>query len=239
MHGERDDDASSDLTTGSVRVRRCCLGYDVRYGLDRLPALWPAERRVRYLLLQSVAAPLSIDRTVWPSVFLDVDAPRGGILQNELRCDAYDESSRINGFWTDPEPMLAKITGSAALARDHWIIAGELITEEAIADEASVAFRNSLQRSSSILLDSSSWLSLGYDIIDRNFTSHLTGTSYLTEFQDRLRIDFESRLNSTHLFSKWQYAEAFRKHAAKLLGIAASLYVCAIYRLPPQRLSNI
>ena len=84
-------------------MKRIALGFDVRIAPDRQSSRWFEARREDFLLLKSVAAPLSVDPDVWPPVL-----PFKGVSSQEFadKClsasvKGRSERQTIFGFWDD------------------------------------------------------------------------------------------------------------------------------------------
>ena len=173
------------------------LGFQLRADRSQMLA-WPRERRVKYLLIESIATPLSVDAAVWPlstnqalysRVFADYsadpsNAPNGlGVYHLRVALELLD---RAEG--SDPLAITALKAAADDLRVLHKI-------EHAAHTVADLAARG--------------WRKLGYDVADRWLTSGLMNCGYSLSEKPVLAARFGGLLNDHHLFREASDAVAF------------------------------
>src|SRR6266511_2677573 len=166
------------------------LGFDIKLdGKEFGAAQWNEQRRRMYLLRPEIEWPMSVDRTVWPSIF------------NQAYYDASTKRS-ISFLAVGPDPeMFNYLDLWANLAEmETWYSrhgAGQSISVMPVAISV---FPETVQGSGGIWpkadtpLPSSAKL-IGFDVADFNLTSALSNCSYTEQEAEVLRAKWRDRIN--------------------------------------------
>jgi hypothetical protein len=207
---------------------RTPLGLDVRLHGDRyLAQEWTPHRRELYLLRPDVEQPISVDRIVWPSVFLFP-----GDWANPERADPpitprFGFAEVTTRLWRDRSRM------DAAL-REHFasdITPGALMRIDLVTDASDKAgeawkFLNLVPEP---LLDGSDqWPVIGYDVADSGLRSGLMNCGYSQPERQALRPAWAPKINGHGLFTSPDDAFAFRAVTTARAPEHAPFFVFAI-----------
>lgn len=197
------------------------LGFDAREMWLDHDSLWPQKRRDVFLLKRDVEKPLSIDPTVWPSVFcIDANHEQGHRLKSMKRKREYQIEHWNAVFkqakllskpsWTGPRIVWDNLQR----LKDHlhsawgerwkpcWIVGfTEVvdITDPEVIEEYSHY---------DIVPDQlhQDWEFLGYDVADFYGTSFITNAGYLESEFKSLHRRWAPHLNNHHLFAEQKEA---------------------------------
>lgn len=171
------------------------LAFDARVMWLEFATLWDARRQAQYLLRQNVSRVLSVDGSVWPSVF---DEEAIGADMKRITIGGPDMPDYVgvdSPLWENLESLRDFVGKSdPRLVRPFWI----------------VAFSGLGGSTNACVSDT--WTFLGYDVADGAATSGLSNCGY-TE-SDRavvLSQGWQLDLNDFHLFSSVKAANEFRE----------------------------
>lgn len=204
---------------------RVALGYDLRIAPEMQLFDWDEERRTTFLLLRSVAAPLSYDTNVWPSVLTSSakEALPVDDASNAFSISAEAWPFRAIGFIDDLNVVYSQYP-SARDARKFWPIAVEAILEPG--EDVTWPILESLEPRE---FATKEWCFLGYDIIDTALSA-LMNFGYGDDEYDRLYARFANSLNSNHLFFRYDDALAYKSMCPARDADHAPYFVVALYR---------
>ena len=187
-----------------MRLRAYLLGFDVRLPEAETLRNWPMSRRRTYLL-SDVPWPLSVDRSVWPSLFRFSTAVPAAVtdaiviepqtfLQEAI--DLWDSRAAME------EVLAARdLRGSGAIP-----IAIELCHERHPAADDSWSFIAGSLPENDV---PESWRIVGHDVADRDFLTGLSNCGY--DERDRADLEgWENEINDFGLIDDLERARAFR-----------------------------
>jgi len=196
-----------------LHVEEALLGFDARE--VSLPP-WDASRRDLYLLRRDVQKPLSVDSTVWPSLF-PVDLP-------EWR-------GPNQGLWDDLSRLRASLGQRSSQA--HWTVAVSWVSIDGFSKPSPSAgpYREPMTPPA---IDPA-WRRLGFDVADAGLTSGLTNCGYLQTEVAGLRASWASDLNEHHLFTDVAKAFAFRDLTDRRVPEHAPFFAYALWLVEGQR----
>ena len=190
-------------------MREHLLGFDARELWLPPDALWDDARRRRFLLRADTPKPLSVDATVWPSVFRagDGDGYVGRLLRRHgvfvVPVPAW--IGPTGTLWEDLARMRSHLGANWARPRPTAIIAVSWIADP---EENGLA-EPDLPATTPAEPDPD-WELLGYDVADRWLLSGLANCGYGADDVDEFRSRWSPALNAHHLFAEVAAARAFR-----------------------------
>jgi hypothetical protein len=219
-------------------LNRWLLGFDVRVAKEPyVSRRWDRNARAQYLLRPDIEWPLSVDRSVWPSVF----------FSNHFR-DFRDEPATIgvdpevegtSGLtsWQHLERMRAHYDAHGASAPGGVFVAIELLSEKA-AEGRSILYEMPGGIQCGIWLDPTvpdripegSTL-LGYDVADAGRISGLSNCGYTEAERSAMGPVWAGRLNSFGLLSTLEDAVAFRQQCNQRVPEHAPFWVYTLWRV--------
>jgi hypothetical protein len=208
------------------------IGFDARVTGGAHRAGWTDARRESYLFRREVPAPLSVDRSVWPSVF---------DLHTELR-PAY--TGVVVGLFDRLDGLQAALR-ARPIGESYWIVACAVL--EGLCNpaerEAWRAFRTgtpiiplAMPASAPTPVPAerdSGWTLLGFDVADLAGTSALTNMGFLPERENvpGLRERWAPFLNGHHLFDDPARARAFKDDAGPRAPEHVPFFVYGLWRV--------
>ena len=195
------------------------MGYDARYCID-FAEQWPEERRNDFLYRLDVRKVLSVDTTVWPSMFADLPELLSAHLRSPAPC----------GLWADERAL------SKALAERAPVPAVRTIKVTLALDGAETRHPASGQLAHIVEAPSQGgeWQFVGFDVGDAYLLSALTNCGFLSghDNAEALRREWTPHLNEFHLFSELSAASAFRRFSdVRLASDHAPTFVYGIHVL--------
>jgi hypothetical protein len=219
-------------------LNRWLLNFDVRVAKEQyVSRRWDRDSRAQYLLRPDIEWPLSVDRSVWPSVFFskhfrdfrDEDATIG--IDPEL------EGTSGLTSWQDLDRMRAHYDPHGALAPGGVFVAIELLSEKT-AEGPLVSYELPGGIECAIWLDPTvpnripegSTL-LGYDVADAGRISGLSNCGYTEGEVEAMGPVWADRLNSFGLLSTLEDAVAFRQLCDQRIPEHAPFWVYTLWRL--------
>jgi len=181
------------------------VGYDARETWMAFDAAWPERRKLGYLYRGGLVKPLSVDATVWPSIFASENIP----------------APRHVGFQTswanlhDLQQALTRVAAKQDIKPFRLIAIG--IEFESYSEAAIVPWAQRVPP-----VDpprrSPEWKLLGYDVADEWMLSALSNCGFtLDEDVNALRREWGPKLNQFHLFSDLEAANGFKRMSNKRL----------------------
>lgn len=214
----------SEIAIGQLAVESAfeqTMGYDARYCID-FDEHWPGERQNDYLYRTDVRKVLSVDTTVWPSLFADLPEPLPAHLRSLAPCGLWAEERALRKAVSDSAErgaVLAVQTIKVTLARD-----GAETRHPAIDQLAHIVEEASGQ--------GGDWQFVGFDVGDAYLLSVLTNCGFLSGYDqaEALRREWAPHLNEFHLFSELSAASAFRRFSdVRLASDHAPTFVYGIH----------
>lgn len=199
------------------------MGYDARIYRDDFVEHWPEERRSDFLYRVDVRKVLSVDTTVWPSIFTDLREPLPAHLESLAMGDLWAEESALRkavSLRAESGPVPTFRTIRVTLAWDgaeaHHPASG------ALADMMKAPGQGG------------EWQFVGFDVADAYLLSALTNCGFLTgeDNAEALRRKWAPHLNEYHLFSEISAASEFRRFSdVRLASDHAPTFVYGIHIL--------
>ena len=202
------------------------MGYDARYCID-FAEHWPEERRKDFLYRRDVRKVLSVDTTVWPSLFADLPEPSPAHLESLAPCGLWAEERALRKAVSERAqrgPMPAVRTIKVTLACD-----GAETRHPASGQLAHIVEAPS---------QGGEWQFVGFDVGDAYLLSALTNCGFLSghDNAEALRREWAPQLNEFHLFSELSAASAFRRFSdVRLASDHAPTFVYGIHILKPNQ----
>lgn len=204
------------------------IGYDARELCFTLSDLWPPERRKLHLLKHDVDKPLSVDTTVWPSLF---DAGQGAGMYQKERRDAGLAEAKLppwtgpnTGLWMSLPEMLEAIRFQfEPVTCRFWVIAITLPYECSPSSHDPPYVVGPFRANGD-------WRLLGYDVGDSSQLSGLSNCGLSRQEVDAVSARWVNRLNEHHLFSDPSAADSFCRSANQSVPEHAPFYVYGLWR---------
>lgn len=200
------------------------LGFDIRLPSDvYVQNRWVPELREDFLLKPEIRWPLSVDNSVWPSVF------------NELEETAFPPNSARPSlwFWFNLETMRSFFLSRRKALGQHGIpIAAVLIMEASLRSNdywEGVLYPYEILSPGEVPVE---WLFLGYDIADQYKLSGLTNCRYDDTESATLKAAWADRLNEFGLFQTLDDAIAFKGITDRRVQEHRPFYVYQLFRAP-------
>lgn len=203
-------------------VSEQAMGYDVRYCID-FAEHWPEERRNEFLCRLDVRKVLSVDTTVWPSLFADLPEPLPAHLRSLAPCGLWAEERALRNAVSQraesgsvPAVRTIKVTLAWEGAETRHPAGGQLAH---IVEAPSPG---------------GEWQFVGFDVGDAYLLSALTNCGFLSghDNAEALRREWAPHLNESHLFSELSAASAFRRFSdVRLASDHAPTFVYGIHIL--------
>jgi hypothetical protein len=197
-----------------MSVSECLLGFDVRVPLGE--DLWPLERRRLFLIRDDVAAPLSVDTMVWPSVFDERQTPEwiGG------NAGLWEDLGKLRRHWTGP--AATDVVGPYSLIAVAWWSDAGFEDASDVGPYADPT--NPPQRDET-------WRLLGFDVADGSLLSGLSNCGF--EAGEAAPLEhFAADLNDHHLLATLDAAFAFRDATNARVPEHAPFFVYALHEIP-------
>lgn len=199
--------------TGHAAARasyRTPLGLDARLaGAGYVAREWTADRRELYLLRPDIEQPLSVDRIVWPSLFLFP-----GDWVNPARKDSPVAPQLAFGevatrLWRDRARMDAALRAHFSGEPGRGVpVRIDLVTDGS--DKAGDSWEILNMIPEPLLEGASFWPVAGYDVADASLLSGLMNCGYSLPERQALRPVWAARINRHGLFDSPEDAFAYR-----------------------------
>src|SRR4051812_6634880 len=160
------------------------VGYDARDYRDDYDALFPQQRREKYLYRLQLRKVLSVDPSVWPTVFAAMGRP----------VPPHDAS--IQDLWMNAQSLRGAIS---QIAQQQTTPAFRLIAVTVVNDKMRSP-HPALQHLETLLNPeaiSSDWQFVGFDVADAFLLSALTNCGFLSGYDDAdsMRREWAPTLN--------------------------------------------
>jgi hypothetical protein len=205
------------------------LGFDLKLRPDKyVSSQWPSERRRTYLIDPSVLWPLSVDNSVWPSVFrynkdasIDESERRVLVEPTDFHQDALD-------LWAVPSDMFQAVERSERHAASDLVpIAVEILSDQPLTNFE--YWRALLDDSYEVTPLSSDWACIGYDVADSSRLSGLINCSYTDKEKQEITHDWAGVLNEFGLLRTPEKALKFVSLTDRRVREHAPFFAYCIY----------
>ena len=209
-----------------MTVDRYLLGYDLRAcAKDYVSTEWPDSRRSEYLLRDDVRWPLSVDTTVWPSLFHFTSRLGDYRPVETIEVEPADNGQLVLRVWNDVAPMETTFREKAKKHACFLRVAIELWDERNALDKPGWELvAETLSRN---VEPPRGWTAVGFDVADAGFVSGLMNCGY-TEHERSELSAWTKDLNEFGLFEDVQRAVDFRSMSENRVPEHAPFFV---YRL--------
>ena len=207
------------------------IGYDARECWSTPEKTWTKQRRNSLLIRLDVVRPLSIDQTVWNSVFdyfpnlkpswVGYFQDLWGSLENLRKVVLESKELEAKQFYIVAFSLCSAFCSSVDIAKIVTLLNGVNTDGET--------------GSQPIVTPSSpgkNWTSLGFDVADLFGTSALSNCGFEEEAVDRdSRKSWEREINEVHLFSDASAAVRFRDFSNSRVPEHAPFFVFQLWRV--------
>jgi len=203
------------------------LGFDARENeQDGRKTPIPIDVREVMLLRPEIELPLSIDTHIWPSHFLHYPFIREAMGRRDpplIETCQGDEG----GLWLNLALMRQKLSRNE---RKAVLIAVELLApQDTTVSEYPSQLIYSTPEPHSVPGGS---VCVGFDVADTGFWSGLSNCGYSEDEREKLRPEWQSKINDHGLLQTEQDALVFREMTDKRVPEHAPFWVYKLYRLP-------
>lgn len=215
------------------------LGYDIRLCAHAyLPQYWINDERERFLLRPEIEWPLSFDPMVWPSIFESPDEVQVPGVEDwwpdrPPAVVAEPVSKRYDTFmnlWPKLDEMLAVFRAHAPLGACGVPIAADMVDDTM--PDSDVAPWPNFDTEVPVQSRPADWVFLGYDVCDFGWISGLSNCGGSPDEMQRLRRDWQGRLNEFGLFPSDADAAEYCRISDQRVAEHAPFRVFALYRAP-------
>lgn len=197
------------------------LGYDARENWLTLADAWTPERKEGFLYRLDVMKPLSVDTSVWPTIF---------------QAEGRPEPPERFGFlttWSELDALRGAVTRAyeAKRMRAWRMIAITIVNGP---DYQETEIWDSVRPEVSPAQMSPSWTFLGFDVADRWLLSALSNCGFIAGLDDvaALRRAYAPMLNQFHLFSNLDHAIDFKRFSdRRLAGDHAPCFIFGLWMI--------
>jgi len=205
-------------------MKEIMIGYDIREMWLDTESFWNEERRKEFLLKQQVKKPISVDNTVWPSIYnLDIAEPidymRAIPRSKNYKTKEWDNTVKNHkvlsipnhtGWLGDLWNELSVVKQNTSVSWSNkwkpcWIIAITQFTDAI--DETDVEKYSSYFVTPQEI--NSLWTLLGYDVADTFLTGFISNAGYTDDEVEPLRREWVEYFNQWHLFNDFDLARKY------------------------------
>ncbi len=157
---------------------------------------WSSERRKLFLLKSDVEKPLSVDTSVWNSIF-----HKNNLIQRPER------TGWRGNTWARLSELLNYLPSQPGEESEKfWIIAITQIVDDQIRGETGIDVLPVIPD-----LIGSDWQFLGYDVAELTLLSSLMNMGYRIDEKGNAEEKFAEKLNQYHLFTQEKVAQEFTR----------------------------
>ena len=202
------------------------LGFDAREdSQDCRKSPIPSEVREELLLRPEVECPLSVDSHIWPSHFLFHPQIRHLIGEGQPILIEADSDCR-GGLWPNLVRMQQRLLENH---RSAVLIAIEVLMPDAASFAEFQWDLVSSKKKPSVVPDGS--VLLGFDVADAAFLSGLSNCAYSEEERQRLRPEWQTRVNDLGLLTSTEDGIKFKEISNTRVPEHAPFWVYRLHRL--------
>lgn len=211
----------------SQTMRKILLGFDVRarahcYVMNR----WSNADRDLYLLRPEIKWPLSVDETVWPSLFHYDEIGDVGML-NKIFATPQSVSHKATGLWPNLETMNAFLAIHGQVSMNGWVKVGVVLMHDDTISKSE--YWNAVLDDVPDGTLPDDWKFLGYDIADQYMVSGLVNCGYTSEEKPDIQAKWSARLNDYGLLEHVDDAIEFRGITEQRASEHKPFYMYGIY----------
>jgi len=213
-------------------MSKILVGFDIRLGrCEYLTTLWDKKRRSTYLLQPEIEWPLSVDTSVWPSVFYyphENMRATHPLPEQAISVCARDTRGLALELWSHRDEMESVF----AEHKQRLIIKGisvAVVIEDANDLLSEEYWRAVLQPPLSLSQLPTTWRFLGYDIADRYMISGLSNCGYADDEKRLLQPYWSTRLNHFGLLTTLADAREYRQITERRIPQHKPFYIWSLY----------
>lgn len=197
------------------------LGFDAREMWLGPKADRPESDRICFFLRQDVIKQLSVDTTIWSSVFQEQEEEEENLPRTHW----------FVGIHFLRDNLEALQTHMLNFAKPYWNIAITLLTN--LCEGQELAYWEARAYNILPAVHDPSWKLLGYDVADQGLLSGLTNCGFDKETEDiaAFRQRYVPHLNSYHLLDSTEIAISFRDLSNERVKEHAPFYIFAIWHI--------
>jgi hypothetical protein len=196
-------------------MKEFVLGFDARK-MEFSENIWSPERRKTFLVKSDVETPLSVDTSVWNSVF--------GINKSIQQSDR--KGWRQNTWASLLELQKSLQSQSKTKLGDYWNIAITQFADDKTIAEIGIDVLPVIPNTIN-----AAWQFLGYDVAELTLLSSLMNMGYREEEKNFAEKKFGDYLNLYHLFTQVEIAEEFSSWSDARDRGHGPFYVYGLYRI--------
>jgi len=197
-----------------MAAQEILVGFDIREMWLPMSG-WPQQRQNEYLIKRNIEKPLSVDKTVWQSVFDIHPIPT-----------LPDFHGRVHSLWEDIVQMQQYFTYISKVSQPSWTIAVTLRLDLLTIDEKNAWGTLDFV---SFNLTNYSTKFIGYDVADRFLLSGLMNCGYNESDRATLEQNWGEHLNIYHLFTDYDLANEFKQLTNHEVEEHAPFFVYGLY----------
>jgi hypothetical protein len=211
------------------------IEFDVRIARDQyVGRRWDKDSKAEYLLRPDVEWPLSVDRSVWPSVFFSKTFRDHRDSYSTIPVDPKLEGNE----WLDLARMRTHYDAHRRLAPGGVFVGIELLSEKTL-EGSVVLYEGPSGSQCGISLAPTvpdrvpeGSTHIGYDVATAGWISGLANCGYTEDEIAELGPLWAPRLNSVGLLSTLEDAVAFRQISDQRVPEEAPFWIYALWKLP-------
>lgn len=217
------------------------MGYDMRIHPKYCRDEWDTRRKSTFLLEEKTVDPLSVDTSVWPTIFEfregTPEAPLGDISVNgraithtKVIVDMnYSKIDLTYETWNSYEDMKLYLRKYNYYKDNAVPVAVIIILTEAIKKDL-FSYNSLLEKTELSEHNLPVEMSfIGYDVGDGDMISGLTNCGYTKEDKAHLNNIFQESINPYGLFDEYHDANKFKEMTNYRVASHAPFYVYGIY----------
>lgn len=203
-------------------MKNLLLGFDVLGEPERMGRhVWNEQERQKFLLRPEIRLPISVDRSICPSVF-QPGAHANGSLEDETHIN-------ILGLWDDAAKMLQWVEQTPKFRESaRFPVAFQLVSTPNSSDPMWDTIAGQGTRPAA---PSHEWNRLGFDVADRGPTSGLSNCSYAADEMAQARRSWGNRLNSAGLLERLEDALSFAEFSDARVPDHKPFFIYEIFRI--------
>lgn len=225
-------------------LKETLLGYDLRikpeYYLDDY---WTYDKRRESLIDPNLGWPISIDTSVWPSVFKYSGFNGSYIFVNSMDHILNIEVEPLNVdhyklcLWPNSSLMIKSAEEKGQLTK-VVPVAFSIVGEDQLIRADSFWSEISIIKEAKKLEKEYNFDLIGLDVADREFTSALSNCGYKGKARGNVEKEWKQHLNNYGLFSDYEHAASFALRSNDRINEHAPFFVYSLYWLVNEKKAN-